>query len=181
MAILSSFEVLAQSLIPPSAIPGGGGIQAKIPFVLQAYFVEVSLPKSAANPVSFSLDFQETTQFQQGAGPKALMAQYIDADGEVVMDKNFASDFSFKGQQLKPGQTIIYSIQVVGDDNQPTPNSQAGTGWRGITILNAPENCGLVASPTHRQIYFTSDDQAKASIADSTFYPVPTASGKTLF
>ncbi len=181
MAILSSFEVLAQSLIPASALPGGGGIKAGIPFVLQAYFVEISLPKSAAGHVSFSLEFQETTNFSQGAGKGALIAQFIDENGNVVMYDDFASDFRFDNQSLMPGQTIIYSIQVLGEGNMAMANDQSGTGWRGLVVLNAPDNCGLIASPTHRQIYFTSEDLSTASIADSTVYSVPTASGKTQF
>ncbi len=183
MAILSSFEVLAQSLIPSSALPpAGGGIQAPIPFVVQAYFVEVSLPTNASGSVTFSLEFQETTNFTQGAGSDAVMAQYIDANGDVVSYQEFKSNgFSFLNQTLLPGKTQIYSIQVMSEGAMAMANSQSGTGWRGLVNLNAPNNCGLVASPTHRQIYFTSDDLSKADISNSVVYSIPTASGTTQF
>ncbi len=46
MTTLSSFEVLSQSLIPNGA--------ATIPYVVQAYFVQVSYPTGASeDPVTF--------------------------------------------------------------------------------------------------------------------------------
>jgi hypothetical protein len=56
---------------------------------------------------------------------------------------------------------------------------QSGTGWRGVASLTNLSTPGLlVATPTQRQIYFTSDLKM---ITDSVVYSVPTVSGETRF
>ncbi|MFM8278236.1 MAG: hypothetical protein ACKN89_14855 [Cyanobium sp.] len=82
MTILSSFEVLAEFLIPKRGVtpPPGAPVLPSSPFIIQAYFAQISLSKlSANNPVTFDLNFEETTGFKQGAGTTNLVAQIVDA------------------------------------------------------------------------------------------------------
>ena len=85
MAILSSFEVLAEFLIPQRGVtPPPGATVPSSPFVVQAYFVQVSLPKSStSSTMTFDLNFEETTGFKQGAGTTGLIAQIVDEKGLV--------------------------------------------------------------------------------------------------
>ena len=179
MTALSSFEVLSQSLIPNG--------QANIPYVVQAYFVQVSYPSGGAgDPVTFDLTFEETTNFTQGLGQAGIMAQSVDAAGDLVKDPNFIASptgpFGFFAQQISPGQTKIYSVTVAPPMAPPATASsdampQSGTGWRGLASLSPSTPGLLVATPTQRQIYFTGDLQ---TITDSVVYSVPTVSGGTL-
>jgi hypothetical protein len=179
MPLLSSFEVLAQPLVPPSVAP------FPVPFVVQAYFVQISYPKGTGTGfLKFDLTFEETTSFKQGAGQAGLLAQFINENGVV---NNYPTFFTpsrpngFLAQQIGPGQTKIYSVTVLPP--KPTtaaalaPVPQSGTGWRGSASLNPSTANALVATPTQRQIYFSADLK---TITDAVVYPVPTASGKTL-
>ena len=179
MPALSSFEVLAESLLPKGVTP-----LTNVPFVIQAYFVQVSYPKTPnAAPIQFDLTFEETTNFNQGAGQLGLLAQFLDENG---LANNYAGFFTddqpngFLAQQIAPGQTKIYSVTVLppsGAARAAAPIPQAGTGWRGIASLN-PNTANLhIATPTQRQIYFSADMQ---TITDSVVYSVPTVSGGTL-
>jgi hypothetical protein len=173
MTALSSFEVLSQPLIPNGP--------ATIPYVVQAYFVQVSYPTGeSADTVTFSLTFEETTNFTTGLGQSGVMAQYIDEGGNVVPYPTFISTstgpFGFLDQQISPGQTKIYSVNVVFPPASAAAMPQSGTGWRGVASLNPSTSGLLVATPTERQIYFTGDLQ---TITDSVVYSVPTVSGGT--
>ena len=174
MTALSSFEVLSQSLIPNGP--------ANIPYVVQAYFVQVSYPIGASeDPVTFDLTFNETTNFTTGLGQSGVMAQYIDEGGNVVSYPTFITSptgpFGFLKQQISPGQTKIYSVTVAPPSTSTRAMPQSGTGWRGWASLNPSTSGLLVATPTERQIYFTGDLQ---TITDSVVYSVPTVSGGTL-
>lgn len=173
MATLSSFEVLSQSLIPDAG--------TTIPYVVQAYFVQVSFPNGGTtDPVTFDLTFEETTNFTQGVGTSGILAQYINEEGQFVeYTASFETDskFGFLNQQISPGQTKIYSVTVAPPSAANAAMPQSGTGWRGVAVLN-PSTAGLlVASPTARQIYYTGNLQ---EITDSVVYAVPTVSGGTL-
>jgi len=179
MTALSSFEVLSQPLIPP---PNG---PANTPYVVQAYFVQVSYPTGVnAYPtggvtVTFSLTFEETTNFTSGVGTSGVLAQYIDESGNLVPYPTFISNSAaFVDQQINPGQTKIYSVNVVFPPASAAAMPQSGTGWRGVASLNPSTSGLLVATPTQRQIYFTSD---LPMITDSVVYSVPTVSGETRF
>ena len=169
MTALSSFEVLSQSLIPNGP--------PNTPYVVQAYFVQVSYPTGGSgDTVTFSLTFEETTNFTSGVGPSGVMAQYIDESGNLVPYPTFISNSAaFVDQQITPGQTKIYSVNVV-PPTSAAAMPQFGTGWRGVAILKPSTPGLLVATPTQRQIYFTSDLQ---TITDSVVYSVPTVSGGT--
>ena len=173
MTALSSFEVLSQPLIPNGP--------ANIPYVVQAYFVQVSYPSGeSADTVTFSLTFEETTNFTSGLGQSGVMAQYIDEGGNVVTYPSVISTstgpFGCLDQQITPGQTKIYSVNVVFPPTSAAAVPQSGTGWRGVASLNPSASGLLVATPTERQIYFTGDLQ---TITDSVVYSVPTVSGGT--
>jgi hypothetical protein len=178
---VSSFEVLSQPLIP---IP-----DPSIPYVEQAYFVQVSYPSEGGEEtVTFDLIFEETTNFTQGVGQAGVMAQSVDAAGDLVMDPGFIAGptgpFGFFNQQISPGKTQIYSVNVMRPQAPPSATAadampQSGTGWRGVASLTIHSTPGLlVATPTQRQIYFTSDLK---TITDSVVYSIPTVSGETRF
>jgi hypothetical protein len=185
MSALSSFEVLAEYLLPKDVTP-----LTNVPYVLQAYFVQVSyLSSPGGEPIRFDLTFDETTNLNQGVGQHGLLAQFLDEKG---MANNYAGFFTagkpngFLSQQIGPGQTKIYSITVLPPSGAPraaAPIPQAGTGWRGIARLKIaslgppPTDKLLIATPTQRQIYFSADMQ---TITGSVVYAVPTVSGKTV-
>lgn len=191
MAVLSSFEVLAELLVPKGVTPPPGGSPLPaVPFVVQAYFVQVSFPKGgSAKSVSFDLTFEETTNFSQGVGPTGLLAQFIDDKG-VVNNYDSKQFFNppagkspgFLNQSIAPGQTKIYSITALPPKPATTAAAvavpQSGTGWRGSAILTPNPANQLIATPTQRQIYFSSADLK--TVADSVVYAVPTGSGKTV-
>jgi hypothetical protein len=189
MPALSSFEVLAQALVPKSVT-----VPFAVPFIVQAYFVQVSYPRGAgAGPIQFDLTFEETTNFNQGVGQSGLLAQFIDENG---LANNYPTTSTsvppgpaffttgkpngFLAQQIAPGQTKIYSVTAAPPSGPPkavAPTPQTGTGWRGIASLNPKTANLLIATPTQRQIYFSADLK---TITNSVVYSVPTVSGKTL-
>jgi hypothetical protein len=128
--------------------------------------------------VTFELTFKETTDFNSGLGQSGVMAQYIDENGNLVSYPTFIStgSFGFLDQQISPGQTKIYSVNVSPPSASKAAMPQSGTGWRGVASLNPSTSGLLVATPTERQIYFTGDLQ---EITDSVVYSVPTVSGGT--
>ncbi len=174
MTTLSSFEVLSQPLIPNGP--------ANTPYVVQAYFVQVSYPRGeSAETLTFSLTFEESTNFTSGVGLAGVMAQYIDeSDSLVIPYPTFISASSntvgFLDQQITPGTTKIYSVNVVFPPTTAAVMPKSGTSWRGVAILNPTTSGLLVATPTQRQIYFTSDLK---TITDSVVYSIPTVSGGT--
>lgn len=181
MTLLSSFEILAENLVPTGIIPAGPGN----PFLIQGYFVQVSLsPDAGFNPVSFNLIFQETTNFAQNAANSTLMAQIIDANGIVNTYDDFFSSTArgFLGQKIGPGQTVIYGVQVfpaVATTTEAVQLPQAGTGWRGTVQLVSNNPGALIATPTARLVYYE-NLPPNGPILDAVVYPVPTASGGTL-
>jgi hypothetical protein len=179
MTVLSSFEVLAQPLIPAGVMTPPGTELPPVPFVLQAFFVQVSLPTEAAGiTVSFDLNFEETTNFQHRKG--GVLAQCIDETGSVDTIKTFLSDASigFNNQMISSGQTKIYSVTALPAPSNSAAESgipQSGIGWRGLVTLTANPSQTLIVTPTQRQIYFTASDLK--TVTDAVVYPVPTASG----
>ncbi|GAB4120571.1 MAG: hypothetical protein KKC01_03040 [Gammaproteobacteria bacterium] len=177
MPLLSSFEILAESLVPEGILPP----TAPNPFAVQGYWVQVSLPLGSVSATQFNLIFRETTKFTQGAGQSALQAQYIDADGKVnIYTQFFASTGNgFLNQKIFAGQTIIYGVQVL----PPPPTSdvslpQAGTGWRGTVEIDSQNPGSLIATPTQRLVYYNSDD-ITTGLVDAVVYSVPTYTGGT--
>ncbi len=77
MPTISSSEILTRNLVPSGILLPS----AKNPFVIQGYFLQVSLPPTSTLHPSFNVFFRETTDFTQGAGQSALQAQYTDTDG----------------------------------------------------------------------------------------------------
>jgi hypothetical protein len=179
MAVLSSFEILAETLVPQGVLPPG----AVNPFVVQGYFVQISLsPEASVDSVQFNLIFQETTDFNQGEGQSALLAQVIDAKGEVNKYSQFfaSTGRGFLSQRVSFGNTLIYGVQCI-----PLPPSlrslpQGGTGWRGTVEVNSANPGALIATPTQRLVYYDNNNPLTSAVLDAVVYPVPTASGKTL-
>lgn len=178
MALLSSFEVLAEFLVPSGVLPPG----AVNPFALQGYWVQVSLPQGAAvQSLLFNVIFNETTDFKQGAGQKALQAQYIDANGNVNFYDNFfaSTGRGFLNQKITAGQTIIYGVQCISLPSSAVAAPQNGTGWRGTVQIASGTPGALIATPTQRLVYYNGSDITKAQAIDAVVYPVPTATGGT--
>ncbi len=181
MAILSSFEILAENLVPDlggaSPLPPG----APNPFVIQGYFVQVSLPLGLPSTL-FNVLFRETNDFRQGMGHNILLAQIIDATGTVHVYKEFfhSTGRGFLDQQISAGQTLIYGVQAIPGLAGPEVE-QAGTGWRGYVEVESRGPAGsLVATPTQRLVYYKTENIADPNgVVDAVVYPVPTASGGT--
>lgn len=180
MSYVSSFEILAQNLVPTQIIPSG----PQNPFLIQGYFLEVSCiqPGISAN---FNLIFQETTGFSQGLGPKSLQAQVIDATGEVNLYDYFfeSTGNGFLSQSISSGQTLIYGVQclpqLVGADLDATLLPQAGTGWRGTVRLEGAPPGSLIVTPTQRLVYYAGANPGVDPVITASVYAVPTANGGT--
>jgi len=176
-APLSSFEVLAESLVPNGILPPG----SPNPYLIQGFFVQVTVPSTVSHIVSVNLLFTETTGFNQGAGRGALQAQIIDSKGKVQIYDEFFHNPNFpgfSGELIVPGDTVIYGIQALpqlahaeADVSLP----QAGTGWRGLCEIFTTVQQSVVATPTQRLVYYT--DASMREVKNSTVYSVPTFSG----
>lgn len=178
MAVLSSFEVLAEFLVPSGVLPPG----AVNPYAVQGFWVQVSLPPGGPQSVNFNLTFQETTDFNQGAGQNALQAQVIDAKGNVNFYDNFfaSTGRGFLNQQISVGQTLIYGVQCLPQLSATgAVQPQNGTGWRGTVQVASTASGSLIATPTQRLVYYGGSDITTAPI-DAVVYAVPTASGGTV-
>ena len=179
MTYVSSFEILAENLVPTAIIPSG----PQNPFLIQGFFVEVSCLAQSAR---FNLIFQETTDFKQGLGPKALFAQIIDSAGNVNPYNNFfaSTGRGFLNMGIASGQTLIFGVQclpqLVGADEDESLLPQGGTGWRGTVRLDGPPSGAIIATPTQRLVYYTGPNPKTDSIITASVYGVPTASGGTL-
>ncbi|MEO1045578.1 MAG: hypothetical protein AAFX04_09085 [Pseudomonadota bacterium] len=181
MTLFSSFEILAENLVPNGVLPP----TAANPFALQGYFVQISLVPGAS-ATQFNIVFDETTQFNSGMGRNGVFAQYIDANGNVniVPGSTFfgSTSIGFLYQTINAGETLIYGVQAISPPTateQDVAIPQGGTGWRG-TVQIAPTNPGsLIATPTHRLVYYNGDDITTDSVIDAVVYSVPTFTGAT--
>ncbi len=175
MALFSSFEILAETLVPsgllPSTVPN--------PLLIQGYFVQISL-QTSQQATQFNIVFNETTNFKQGNNPDALFAQVIDANGNVNVYSQFFSSVSrgFLNQTIGPNQTLIYGVQAIPKPQfeLAAPLPQGGIGWRGTVQINAQFPGTLFATATHRQVFFQGPTIESAAI-DGAAYAVPTFSG----
>jgi hypothetical protein len=179
MTVFSSFEVLAETLVPSGILPP----TAKNPFLVQGYFVQISLSPSAnVSAVNFNLIFEETTDFMQGAGQSGLQAQFIDANGNVnIYSQFFASTGrGFLNQKIGRGQTLIYGVQVIPSlDEKAVPIPQGGTGWRGTVQIVSSATGALIATPTQRLVYYDGTNPLSDSVLDAVVYALPTFNGGT--
>ncbi|MBP0617428.1 hypothetical protein [Jiella mangrovi] len=180
MAVLSAFEILAETLVPDGLLPPG----ASNPVIIQGYWVQISVAQGYSS-ANFNLIFQETTDFDQGIGKKALNAQIIDAKGEanVYPQSSFfaSTGRGFLGQTIVANQTLIFGVQALpfsrGEELAAIP--QNGTGWRGTVRIEGQQPGSLIATPTQRLIYYRQKDTTFSDFVDATVYPVPTVSGTT--
>ncbi|MGJ4890301.1 hypothetical protein ACQR0Z_00300 [Bradyrhizobium sp. HKCCYLS3077] len=179
MPLLSAFEVLAETLVPDGILPPG----AANPFLIQGYWVQVSLvPGASVSSVYYNVIFEETTDFNQGEGKSSLMAQFIDAAGNVEIYQQFfaSTGRGFLNQQINAGQTIIYGVQCIPSTvTQGQSLPQGGTGWRGTVRIDANINGNLIATPTQRLFYLNGDSITSSTPLDAVVYPVPTFTGGT--
>lgn len=175
MALFSSFEVLAETLVPAGLLPP----TVPNPLLLQGYFVQISL-QPGQQTTQFNIVFNETTGFTQGTNQKALFAQIIDANGNVNVYSQFFSSISkgFLNQTINPNQTLIYGLQAIPIPKfeLAAPLPQGGIGWRGTVAIDAQFPGTLFATATHRQVFFQGPTIASAAI-NGTAYAVPTFSG----
>lgn len=176
MSFVSSFEILAQNLVPTKIIPSG----PQNPFLVQGYFVQVSL--IAGSSARINVIFEETTKFSQGLGKNALQAQVVGADGNVeIYDQFFASTGNgFLSQQISFGKTLIFGVQcipgLVGADVDVEKLPQAGTGWRGTVRIEGAAQGSLLATATQRLVYYTGPNPLKDHVITACVYGVPAAS-----
>lgn len=184
MALFSSFEILAETLVPSGILPPS----APNPFALQGYFLQISLIPGASS-ASFNIVFNETTGFKQGMGRSGVFAQVIDAAGDAIIYPN--ADFfgstaqGFLNQTINQGETLIYGVQAIappppseGEEAAPIP--QGGTGWRGTVELNPLTQSGLLtATPTARLVYYNGSNIITDQVIDAVVYALPTFDGTT--
>lgn len=178
MTILSSFEVLSETLVPAGILPP----TAENPYLIQGYWVQIALaPGSSVQAAQFNLIFQETTDFTQGAGQQSLQAQFIDNTGTVnIYSQFFASTGrGFLNQQIGFGQTFIYGVQCLTPPGERAVLPQGGTGWRGTVRIEGQQPGSLIATPTQRLVYYTGTDITKDPVVNAVVYAVPTFGGGT--
>jgi hypothetical protein len=126
--------------------------------------------------------FQETTDFNQGAGQSVLNAQIIGADGTVSIYNGFfaSTGRGFLSQKISAGQTLIFGVQALpGLSAIEAAAPQGGTGWRGTVKIEGQSPGQLIATPTQRLVYYNGTDITKADVIDAVVYSVPTFTGGT--
>lgn len=175
MAYLSSFEILAETLVPADILPPG----AANPFLVQGYWVQISLPRTAGiASASFSVAFEETTDFTQGLGQKSLRAQIVDSTGKVNIYPSFFASTrrGFADVKIEAGKTLILGVQCI-PAMVGVALPQNGTGWRGTVQVNSPNPGKLIATPTQRLVYYQDPNIATSPVTDAVVYSLPTYSG----
>ncbi len=179
MPLFSAFEILAERLVPAGILP----VNAVNPFLIQGYWVQISLAPGSIQSTIYNVIFQETTDFNQGSGQSSLQAQYIDQNGQAqVYSQFFASTGrGFLNQKISAGQTIIYGVQCIPASilTATVQIPQNGTGWRGTVTIDAQNPGSLIATPTQRLLYLNADSLTKSTPLDAVVYSVPTYSGTT--
>ena len=68
MPLLSSFEVLSETLVPAGILPPG----VANPFLIQGYWVQISLAPNVTK-AQFNIVYQETTGFSRGTGQQSAL------------------------------------------------------------------------------------------------------------
>ena len=179
MTVLSTFELLAENLVPPQFVPGG----TDNPFVSQGYFLQISLPGFSGGPISFNLVFQETTDFKVIQQNNSLLSADITNAGGVsnlYPTSQFLQSTSrgFLQQTINPGQSLVYGVQLL--PNFGAPPSQIGL--HGVVSLNVLSGGTgrLLVCPTHRQVFYNDLGGKLGAPLDGVAYPVPTASGNAI-
>lgn len=169
MAVLSSFEIIAENLVPAKIIPPG----PSNPFALQGYWVQITNIAPGNEMINFSLSFVETTSFKTGTAKPA--AEFIDANGDVnPYDDFLAGPYpGFKNQAIRSNQTLIYGVQALPRPTQADASfPQSGTGWRGIALILTNRLQALAITVTHRLTYYAGSGPSSAVIS-ACVYPVP--------
>ncbi len=164
MTIVSSFEIVAETLVPRRFKVSPN------PYLIQGYFLQLSYASpTPGQSFGFDIGFIETSFFKQGgaAAAKALQAQVIDGAGNVSVYDDFFSGSGpagFHNQTITSGQTMIFGVQVIPAlaAEAIAAGSQDGIGWRGWVSIS-PSGGGsafpkepILASPTQRLVHYDS-------------------------
>lgn len=173
MTIITSFEVLAQPIVP--GVPD-------IPYVQQGTFVQIS--NIGSNPASAFLGFEATPPFVVQSGAVQLFANYIDQNGNVTQ---VAASLFLQGQVGFPtvtvpaGATFIFGVQYVlmagqsADLVGSTPQDQAAT--RGYVTLQSPPGSTLLVLGTIRQVFNNYDSSGNLMDVSEAAYSLPLVNG----
>jgi len=173
MPIITSFEVLAQPLVP--GVPD-------VPYVQQGTFVQISNLGTAVAGVTLS--FLATPAFVAQSGAVSLFVNVIDNLGNVtqVSPSYFlAAPVGFPPVSIPVGATFILGVQYVLTPGQATElagsTPQSGLGTRGYINLSAPTGSSLLVLPTIRQVFNNySSTGALANVSEAA-YSVPVVGG----
>lgn len=171
MTVITSFEVLAQPLVP--GIPD-------VPYVQQGTFVQISnLGSSTAQVI---LGYNATPAFVAQSGSVSLFANYIDNTGAVTQVTNFlAPPVGFPSVQIPVGATFIFGVQYVLSPGQSedlvgsTP--QSGQGTRGVVTLSSTGGSSLLVLATIRQVFNNYDASGNLMDVSEAAYSLPLVGG----
>jgi len=192
MVYLTSFEVLAQPLVP--------GLQT--PFVQQGTFIQVSNLSTTA--CAISLNFTPSPAFVAAD----LVVDYVDNSGNVTnygASTFLDSPIGFNSITIPGGGTYIFGVQYTPPAATPTPTPtptpsptptpaptppptptptppptstpESGVAVRGYVTLTAPVGTSLLVAATIRQVFFNyTVDKILLDVSEAA-YALPLTNG----
>lgn len=173
MAIITSFEVLAQPLVP--------GL-ANVPYVQQGTFLQVS--NIGTGQVSVTVGFQATPAFTAQSGAVQLFANYIDGTGNVTQCPTatfLQSPVGFIPVTIPAGATWIFGVQYVLIPGQSTnlvgSTPQDGLGTRGYINVSTNAPATLLVLGTVRQVFNNYDSSGNVMDVSEAAYSIPLVGG----
>lgn len=173
MSIITSFEVLAQPLVP--GLPD-------IPYVQQGSFYQIS--NLSPGGVTINLNFNATPAFVAQSGSVSLFTNYIDNNGNVTqypVSTFLQPAVGFAGITIPAGGTFIFGVQYVlgqgQSENLAGSTPQDGLGTRGTVTLLAPNGALLLVLATIRQVFTNFDASGNVTNLSEAAYSVPLVGG----
>jgi hypothetical protein len=173
MPIITSFEVLAQPLVP--GLPN-------VPYVQQGTFVQIS--NVGNQDAIVLLEFTATPAFVASSGSVQLFVNYIDDGGNVTqVDTSYfvAPPVGFPKVTIPSGATWIFGVQYVLLAGQSTnlvgSTPQDGLGTRGFVTLSTDGPNTLLVLGTIRQVFNNYDASGNLSDVSEAAYSVPLVGG----
>lgn len=173
MGIITSFEVLAQPLVP--GVPD-------IPYVQQGTFVQIT--NLGPNDQTISLNFNATPAFVAQSGNVSLFTNFIDNNGNVTQYPTnifLTAPIGFAGVTIPANETIILGVQYVLSPGQSqdlvgaTP--QDGLGTRGTVTLIGQTGASFLVLATIRQVFTNFTPTGAVSNLSEAAYSVPLVNG----
>lgn len=172
MPIITSFEVLAQPLVP--GVPD-------VPYVQQGSFFQIANLSPGA--LAISLNFNATPAFVAQAGSVSLFTNYIDNNGNVTQYPTstfLAAPVGFAQISIPAGATYIFGVQYVVNPGQSSlagGTPQDGLGTRGTVTLLTSNGGLLLVLATIRQVFTNFDASGNVTNLSEAAYSVPLVGG----